>query len=102
MLKMILFSALATLLWTAPAAADPTVRVARGQTAVELSPDLLRALGDLGVDASAVRPARLRSGVAVFPIPAGALDAATYAGDVFHTGGLALSAGTTEVRLLTS
>jgi hypothetical protein len=90
----------ALLLASAPAAAEPTVQVGGGSTAVALSDDFVDALGALAVDAAVVSPARLRRGVVAFPIPAGALDLGTSRGDVFHEGGLALVAGGTEVKLL--
>lgn len=83
-----------------PAAAAPTAQVAGGHTTVELSEELLGALGTLGVAAAPIGPGSLRRGHATFPIPGGALDLETARGDVFHTGGLSLRAGETEVQLL--
>ena len=88
-------------LFCATATAAPTAQVAGGGTAVALSDDFVAALASLGVDAAPVRPARVTPrGTVRFPIPGGALDLATARGDVFHTGGLTLSAGATEVQLL--
>ncbi len=82
------------------AAAAPTAQVAGGRTWVQLSDDFLGAVGSLGLQVSPIGPGSLRRGVASFPIPGGALDLANARGDVFHTGGLTLRAGATEVRLL--
>ena len=83
-----------------PAAADPTARVAGGRTTVKLSDEFVCALGALGVAAAPIGPATLKRGFAAFPIPGGALDLETARGDIFHTGGLSLSAGDTRVQLL--
>jgi hypothetical protein len=94
------FAAALLLLLGAPALAEPTAQVAGGRTSVELSDDFLGALTALGVEAGAIGPASLRRGWASFPIPAGALDVETARGDIFHSGGLVLRAGSTKVRLL--
>jgi hypothetical protein len=95
----------ATALWilicaAGPAAAAPTAQVAGGSTTVELSDDFIGALAALGVEAAPIGPASLRRGWASFPIPAGALDLGTTRGDIFHSGGLELRAGSTKVQLL--
>lgn len=46
-----------------------------------------------------VKSARIRAGQARFPIPAAEIDLNTASGEVWHTGGLALSAGNTRVEL---
>lgn len=84
---------------TAAANAAPTGRVAGGDTAVALSAGFTDALASLGVEASLIAPARVRHGRVRFAIPAGAIDLETLAGDVFHKGGLSLSAGATTVDL---
>ncbi|MEM8768081.1 MAG: hypothetical protein AAGE43_11580 [Pseudomonadota bacterium] len=84
----------------APAQAAPTVQVAGGATVVKLDTGFLDALEMLNVDLSAQRPGWVFGRFGVFRIPAGALDAGTNAGDIFHTGGLGLTAGTTTVTLL--
>jgi hypothetical protein len=99
-MKTLLISTLLVLGSVGPAAAAPTSQVAGGRTSVELSQGFLDAVGSLGVHVSAIGPGSLRRGVASFPIPGGALDLADARGDVFHTGGLTLRAGSTEVRLL--
>jgi hypothetical protein len=52
------------------------------------------------VEAAPIGPASLRRGWASFPIPTGALDLETARGDIFHSGGLQLRAGSTKVQLL--
>ncbi len=84
----------------APAQAAPTVQVAGGATVVKLDLGFLDALESLNVELTAERPAWVFGRYGVFRIPAGALDAGTNAGDIFHTGGLGLTAGTTSVTLL--
>lgn len=82
------------------AAAAPTAQVAGGKTWVHLSDEFIGAVGSLGLSVAPIGPASLRLSLASFPIPGGALDLADARGDIFHTGGLTLRAGTTEVRLL--
>ncbi len=82
-----------------PAWAGPPAQVAGGGTSVVLSDTFTGALAALGVEAGAIAPAKLRKGTAFFPILAGALDLATARGDIFHGGGLKLSASATTVRL---
>lgn len=99
-MRLIGMFSLCALFVAGPALAGPPAQVAGGRTSVVLSDTFTGALGELGVDAGAIAPAKLRKGKAAFPIPAGALDLATARGDIFHSGGLKLSAGTTTVRLL--
>lgn len=80
--------------------AAPTGQVRGGATSVVLDHDFLSALQTLGVTVAPEQSARVRGRVAVFPIPAGALDLESLAGEVFHSGGLSLQAGGTTVSLL--
>lgn len=75
-----------------PVRADPTVRLSDGVTTVQLSADFVGAFEGLGVTPGAIEPGTLSDGVAIFPIVAGGLDLQTSAGDIFHSGGLSLSA----------
>jgi hypothetical protein len=94
------FLALASALMLAtPAFADPTVQVGGGRTRVVLSDELLGALTALAVTPERIRPGKLKNGFVEYPIPTGALDLADLRGDIFHAGGLALSAGETTVEL---
>jgi hypothetical protein len=70
-----------------------------GQTSVRLSNDFANALSTLNVRAQAVGGSRIRNGVARFSITGGAADLDTTQVEIAHTGGLKLSAGSTEVSL---
>lgn len=78
----------------------PTALLVEGRTSVNLSSDFLGALSSLRVSAAAVGAGSLRSGVASFPITAGALDLANAKGEIDHAGGLSLTAGNTTVQLI--
>lgn len=80
--------------------AAPTALLTDGKTSVSLSNDFLGALVALRLSAGTVGDATLRSGVASFPVTGGALDLATAKGEINHTGGLFLAAGSTRVELL--
>lgn len=80
--------------------AAPTALLTDGKTTVTLSNDFLGALVALRLSAGTVGEGTLRSGVASFPVTGGALDLATAKGEINHTGGLTLAAGSTRVELL--
>ena len=84
-----------------PAQAQQSVRTNAGTTAVKLSQTLTGALRSLDVQLETVPPviSRLRLGFVEFPIVAGVLDLATAKGQIVHTGGLELEAGSTVVTL---
>ncbi len=93
-----------TLAAASAAIAAPTGQVRGGNTSVLLDKGFTSALQTLGVAVAPEQSARVkgRAGrVAVFPIPAGALDLESLAGEVSHSGGLSLQAGGTTVSLLT-
>jgi hypothetical protein len=71
-----------------------------GQTAVTLSSGFVAAATSLGVGLATVIPGQLFAGVVSFPVTGGALDLATARGEIYHSGGLELTAGTTRVQLL--
>jgi hypothetical protein len=75
-----------------PTQAAPTERLSDGVTTVQLGEDFVGGLEGLGVTPSAIEPGTLNDGVAIFPIVAGGLDLETSNGDIFHSGGLSLSA----------
>lgn len=81
--------------------AQKTKTVESRVTAVALSDSLTGALTSLGVTPGGVAPSRLHNGVAFFPIVGGAVDLDTAAGNIVHSGGLTLTAGGPEVRLVT-
>lgn len=80
--------------------AAPTALLTDGKTSVTLSNEFLGALVALRLSAGTVGDGTLRSGVASFPVTGGALDLATAKGEINHTGGLFLAAGSTRVELL--
>lgn len=94
-----LFLAAAIALATGTVSAAPTVSTIGGDTSVTLSSEFLGALGSLGVSASPSFPASIRNGKARFPIPAGEIDAASYKGEIVHSGGLNLAAGGLTVNI---
>ena len=94
------FTAATMVLGTAWAA--PTAQLRGGDTTVELSSDFVDALVSLGVEPGRIKPGslKLNKGTVSFPIPGGAIDAESLAGDIFHTGGLTLAVPGTTVSLL--
>lgn len=83
--------------------AAPTLQLNGGKTSVKPSEEFVTALDSLGVTLSVVEPASLNDkGRVLFPIAGGAidLDPESPKVEIFHTGGLALKKGDTEVKLL--
>ena len=78
-----------------------TARIALrgGATTLALDPGAASALQSLGVTAAPVDPATAGEGGIAFPITGGKLNGKTFAGSITHSGGLALSAGSTRVEL---
>ncbi len=70
-----------------------------GETRVQLSSEFVSAIGSLGVAPGTVFPTRLSHGTVNFPIVAGAIDLTNAKGELIHSGGLTLKAGTTKVQL---
>ena len=88
-------------LFATAAFAAPTAQLDGGRTAVKLSDDLVGALGSLGVSPGSIAPGILRENAVVqYPVNGGVIDLDTLSGDIFHTGGLSLSAPGTRVALL--
>ncbi len=81
------------------AQAAPTFAVGYGDTSVKLDPIFVGALQSLSVTPSAIGYARLKNGVATFPVTDGDFDFGTAKGEITHAGGLMLKAGTTTVEL---
>lgn len=71
----------------------------RGKTSVDLSDDLVNALGSLNVSASGFGNTKIRNGVADFLITGGATDLDTTKAEILHSGGLTLTAGNRKVNL---
>ncbi len=88
----------ATAAVAAPAAAAP-VGVDGGVTILHLDRGTAAALDGLGVSVAPVGPATASGTRVSFPVTGGAIDPATAAGRVTHSGGLAFSAGGTTVRV---
>ena len=97
------FALAGTLMIGPTAIAEPSVQLVTGQTTVRLSTELLDALGSLGVTPDNVLPGGLHpteeGASVVFPIPTGELDGAGPVLEIFHSGGLTLTAGETRVAL---
>lgn len=73
---------------------------ASGSTDLTLDPGTAQALTGLGVTAAPIGPAEaLPSGALSFPITGGMADTASFAGQVRHSGGISLTAGSTTVEL---
>ncbi|MDX2029132.1 MAG: hypothetical protein SF339_00560 [Blastocatellia bacterium] len=81
------------------ATAAPTANLSDGRTTVALSTEFVTALNTLRVSVGTIGEGALRGGAASFPITGGALDLANAKGEINHTGGLFLQAGTTRVEL---
>ena len=81
------------------AIAAPSADFVGGKTSVTLSSDFVNALTTLKVTPGIVGSARLKQGVASFPIVSGAGDLGTVKLEVNHRGGLSLKAGGTIVEL---
>ena len=92
--------ALAALSFPILASADTRDVFPGTTTGVALDAGFISALGTLGVTPSINRPAVLNGTQAGFPVLGGELDLTTAAGEIFHTGGLTLTAGTTSVSLI--
>jgi hypothetical protein len=100
--KTILLATVLTIpLLAAPAMAASTKQIEGGSTYVLLDPAFVSALSSLGVSPSGIAPGFLypRARLAGFPIPSGTIDLDSSKGDIFHTGGLTLTAGSTRVDL---
>lgn len=70
-----------------------------GATSLALDPGAVQALTAEGIAATPVAPARAGSSGLSFPITGGLLNARTFAGTVSHSGGIALTKGSTRVEL---
>jgi hypothetical protein len=92
--------ALVALVGVSTTASAQTTQLSGVKTSVELDPGFVGALVDLGVSPAPIFPATLMGATASFPIPGGVVDTTDLRGDIFHTGGLSLTAGDTMVQLL--
>jgi hypothetical protein len=96
-----LVAALAGVVVAAPMAqaSDEQLKVKGGKTALNVSPGAAGALDSLGVAASPIGSADARGARFAFPITRGKLDADTLAGQIRHSGGIRLSAGSKHLDL---
>ena len=93
------FVAIVAVLLMAPVAASAKVTLAGGSTTLKLAKGTAAALSANGVSVAPIGPAQLRGGGVAFPITGGAIDPASAAGRIEHSGGLAFRAGGTRVAL---
>jgi hypothetical protein len=80
-------------------AAAQSPQVSAGVTSLQVDPNFAAGLNSLGVTEKAISPAVLSSGIVVFPVIGGALDASTERGEIIHSGGLEFDAGSITVQL---
>lgn len=97
-LRILAASAAASIASTIAFAA-PTLPVGYGDTSVRLDPIFVGALQSLSVTPSALGYARLKNGVASFPVVDGDFDFGTAKGEIAHGGGLMLKGGGAAVEL---
>jgi len=83
--------------------AAPTDTTFAGETVVALAGSFLSALSSLGVAPGAIGPGRIEAykgkTYAAFPITTGQIDLGKVEGEIDHSGGLSLTAGSTVVEL---
>ncbi len=96
-----LVAALAAVVGGGPAAQanDKQLKVKGGKTVLKISPGAADALDSLGVAASPIRSAHACGPRFSFPITGGKLNAETLAGQIRHSGGIRLSAGSKHLDL---
>ncbi|MBK8466912.1 MAG: HtaA domain-containing protein [Chloracidobacterium sp.] len=82
-----------------PSGQTTQIELIHGGTSVELSSGFIGALTALNIAPGKVFPARIRNGIATFPITDGTLDRQTLRGEIAHNGGLTLTRGATKVKL---
>ncbi|MDX8150633.1 hypothetical protein SK069_03425 [Patulibacter brassicae] len=89
-----------TALALVPAATQAaTVTAGGGTTTVRLTSATAKGLASLGVQASAISPAKASSAGVAFPITGGRIDDRTGAGSLEHSGGLRLRKGSAQIAL---
>lgn len=91
--------AIAAALIAAPTAGAATAKLGGGSTTFALNAGVGKALQDAGVEVGVLKPATAGKRGIAFPISGGAIDPATGAGRIDHTGGLSFAAGGTRVAL---
>jgi hypothetical protein len=93
------FAAIVTTLLVVAPMASAGVKLAGGSTTLRLAPLTAEALALNGVKVAPIDPAKVRGNGVAFPITGGAINPASAAGRINHSGGLALRAGGTRVAL---
>jgi hypothetical protein len=88
-----------TLVLATSAVQAQTKTIGFGRTSVALSSGFVSALHTLGLTPGVVRPSDLEDGKVAFPVTGGVIDLQTARGEISHSGGLTLTAGSTEVLL---
>lgn len=91
--------AIVTALFVVAPAAGAKVTLAGGSTTLTLAPLTAEALALNGVSVKPIAPAKVRGNGVAFPITGGAINPASAAGRINHSGGLAFRAGSTRVAL---
>jgi hypothetical protein len=98
-MKRASFAVLAMSALASVAFAAPTLQLGYGDTTVKLDAAFVNALSTLNVTPGTLGQSRLRNGAVNFPITDGDIDFANAKGEISHSGGLTLRAGTTTVEL---
>jgi hypothetical protein len=98
-ISMLALAAIVAALLALAPAASAKVQLAGGSTTLKLAAGTAQALQANGVSVAPLSRARVRGGGVAFPITGGSIDAASAAGRIDHSGGLALRAGGTRVAL---
>ncbi len=101
MIRSLMSTAVAAILFSGIAQAAPTVTTERGYTIVTTSAVFNNALSTLKVTPGSLRPGVAGGSplVLYFPISNGVIDAANAKGFIHHEGGIRLTAGSVEVQL---
>jgi hypothetical protein len=96
---MLALAAIVAVLLVAPSGAMARVDLAGGATKLKLYGATAKVLAQNGVTVQPVGAAKVRGGGIAFPITGGAINPATAAGRITHSGGLRLSAGGKRLTL---
>ena len=97
--SILAFAAIVTALLVVAPVAGAKVTLAGGSTTLKLAPLTAEALTLNGVSVAPINPAKVKGNGIAFPITGGSINAASAAGTINHSGGLAFRAGGTRVAL---
>jgi hypothetical protein len=92
-------AAIVTALLVVTPTASAKIKLAGGSTTLRLAPLTAEALARGGVKVAPIDPAKVRGNGVAFPITGGAINPASAAGRINHSGGLAFRAGGTRVAV---